>query len=194
MSESPKPADALRTLPERAFRARARLVAGVFCLVCCGLAVRLLFLQVLGGGWYTDRALGQQLRDTVVPADRGRIYSADGILLAANSSCWTLRASPREMPEDKLALAAKGLAEILELDEGKLLEKFSDRHSNDCLLRYRVDRVMADAVRDFCEANGITGIRINQDSKRWYPQGSSGLGAGVHQCGQRGRLGPRTEV
>ena len=171
MSESPKPADALRTLPERAFRARAGLVAGVFCLVCCGLAVRLLFLQVLGGGWYTDRALGQQLRDTVVPADRGRIYSADGVLLAANSSCWTLRASPREMPEDKLALAAKGLAEILELDEGKLLEKFSDRHSNDCLLRYRVDRAMADAVRDFCEANGITGIRINQDSKRWYPQG-----------------------
>ena len=143
----------------------------MFCLVCCGLAVRLLFLQVLGGGWYTDHALGQQLRDTVVPADRGRVYSADGILLAANSSCWTLRASPREMPEDKLALAAKGLAEILELDEGKLLEKFSDRHSNDCLLRYRVDRAMADAVRDFCEANGITGIRINQDSKRWYPQG-----------------------
>ena len=171
MSESPKPADALRTLPERAFRARAGLVAGVFCLVCCGLAVRLLFLQVLGGGWYTDRALGQQLRDTVVPADRGRVYSADGILLAANSSCWTLRASPREMPEDKLALAAKGLAEILELDEGKLLEKFSDRRSNDCLLRYRVDRAMADAVRDFCEANGITGIRIDQDSKRWYPQG-----------------------
>lgn len=28
-----------------------------------------------------------------------------------------------------------------------------------------------DAVRDFCEENGITGIRINQDSKRWYPQG-----------------------
>ena len=30
---------------------------------------------------------------------------------------------------------------------------------------------MADAVRDFCEENSITGIRINQDSKRWYPQG-----------------------
>ena len=41
----------------------------------------------------------------------------------------------------------------------------------DCLLRYRVDRQTADAVRDFCEANGITGIRIQQDSKRWYPQG-----------------------
>ena len=162
----------LRTLPERAFRARARLVAALMCCVCfAGLAARLAYLQLFAGGWYTSRALGQQLRDTVVPADRGRIYSDDGVLLAANSSCWTLRASPREMPEEKLSLAAQGLAEILELDEAKLLEKFSDRTSNDCLLRYRVERDTADRVRDFCEENGITGIRINQDSKRWYPEG-----------------------
>ena len=162
----------LRTLPERAFHARARLVAALMCCVCfAGLAARLAYLQLFSGDWYTSRALGQQLRDTVVPADRGRIYSDDGVLLAANSSCWTLRASPREMPEEKLSLAAQGLAEILELDEAKLLEKFSDRTSNDCLLRYRVERDTADRVRDFCEENGITGIRINQDSKRWYPEG-----------------------
>ena len=162
----------LRTLPERAFHARARLVAALMCCVCfAGLAARLAYLQLFSGDWYASRALGQQLRDTVVPADRGRIYSADGVLLAANSSCWTLRASPREMPEEKLSLAAQGLAEILELDEAKLLEKFSDRTSNDCLLRYRVERDTADRVRDFCEENGITGIRINQDSKRWYPEG-----------------------
>ena len=135
----------LRTLPERGFRRRARAVAVLFCAVCLGLAVRLFFLQVHTDGFYADRAQGQQLRDTVVPADRGRIYSADGLLLAANSSCWTLRASPREMPEEKLSLAAHGLAEILALDEAALLEKFSDRRSNDCLLRYRVDRAAADA-------------------------------------------------
>ena len=163
--------DLLRTLPERTFRQRARIVAALFCALCLGLAARLFFLQLGPDRRYADRALGQQLRDTVVPAGRGKIFSADGALLAANSSCWTLRASPREMPEDKLSLAAEGLAEILELDETALLEKFSDRRSNDCLLRYRVDRDIADAVRDFCEANGITGIRINQDSKRWYPQG-----------------------
>ena len=162
----------LRTLPEQAFRARARLVALLLCGICfAGLIARLYWQQLAAGDWYTRRALGQQLRDTVVPADRGRIYSADGVLLAANSSCWTLRASPREMPADKLELAAHGLAQILELDEAALLEKFRDRASNDCLLRYRVERSMADAVRDFCEENGITGIRINQDSKRWYPQG-----------------------
>ena len=162
----------LRTLPERAFRLRAVLVAALLCGICfSGLAARLAYLQFFTGEWYTRRALGQQLRDTVVPADRGRIYSADGVLLAANSSCWTLRASPREMPEEKLVLAAKGLADILQLDEAKLLEKFSDRRSNDCLLRYRVERETADAVRDFCAENSITGVRINRDSKRWYPQG-----------------------
>ena len=81
MSESPKPADALRTLPERAFRARARLVAALMCCVCfAGLAARLAYLQLFSGDWYTSRALGQQLRDTVVPADRGRIYSDAGVL------------------------------------------------------------------------------------------------------------------
>ena len=163
----------LRTLPERAFHARARLVAALMCCVCfAGLAARLAYLQLFSGDWYTNRALGQQLRDTVVPADRGRIYSADGVLLAANSSCWTLRASPREMPEEKLSLAAQGLAEILELDEAKLLEKFSDRTSNDCLLRRRVDKDMADAVRDWCTANGVGGVQIRQDTKRVYPEGN----------------------
>ena len=101
----------LRSLPESAFRARGRLVAVLLCGICfAGLLGRLCWLQLVSGSWYTRRALGQQLRDTVVPAHRGRIYSADSTLLAANASCWTLRASPREMPEEKLELAAQGLA------------------------------------------------------------------------------------
>lgn len=159
-------------LPGRSFRLRARLVAAGFCLLCFGgLAARLAWLQLADNSLYVQRALGQQLQDTTVPAGRGRIYSADGALLAANASCWTLRASPREMPEEKLELAAQGLASILELDSASLLEQFSRRDSNDCLLRYRVDRTTADAVRDFCQQNAITGIRINQDTRRWYPQG-----------------------
>ncbi len=162
----------LRSLPERAFRTRARLVAALFCSVCFTVLVgRLFYLQVVTGSWYAQRAAAQQLRDTVVPAGRGRIYSADGVLLAANSSCWTIRASPREIADGKVDLAARGLAEILELDAAAVLEKFSQRSSNDCLLRYRVDREMAEAVRAFCEANSLTGIQINQDSRRWYPEG-----------------------
>ena len=59
----------LRTLPEQAFRARARLVALLLCGICfAGLIARLYWLQLAAGDWYTRRALGQQLRDTVVPS------------------------------------------------------------------------------------------------------------------------------
>ena len=96
-------------LPGRSFRLRARVVAGLFCAVCfAGLAARLAWLQLAGADGYAQRALGQQLRDTAVPAGRGLILSADGVVLATNASCWTIRACPREMPEARLELAAQG--------------------------------------------------------------------------------------
>jgi len=162
----------IRANVERSLRVRARLLAGCMAVVCFGtLTAQLFRLQILEGEWYAQKAAGQQLRDTVIPADRGEIYSADGVLLATNASCWTIRASPREIPEDKVETAARGMAEILELDTAAVLEKFSKRTSNDCLLKYRVEKETADRVREFCERQGITGILINQDSKRYYPQG-----------------------
>lgn len=157
---------------ERSFRARARLLAGCMSVIFFGgLLVQLYRIQILDGAWYAEKAAGQQLRDTVIPADRGEIISADGVLLATNASCWTIRASPREIPDDKVELAARGAADILELEYEAVLEKFSDRSSNDCLLKYRVERAVADALRAYCDQNGITGILINQDSRRYYPQG-----------------------
>ncbi len=159
-------------LPERSFHVRTRVLAWGMVLVCFSVLIgRLYYLILIQGDELSSSAAAQQLRDTVVPADRGEIYSADGVLLATNATCWTIRASPREIQDDKVALAAQGVAEILELDEAEVLEMFSERSSNDCLLRQRVDRDMADALRDFCEENGIEGILINQDSKRYYPEG-----------------------
>ncbi len=162
----------LRTLPERGFRRRARAVAVLFCAVCLGLAVRLFFLQVRTDGFYADRAQGQQLRDTVVPRGPGAHLQCRRPFAGRQQQLLDPAGLAPGDAGRKIALAAHGLAEILALDEAALLEKFSDRRSNDCLLRYRVDRAAADAVRDFCEENSITGIRINQDSKRWYPQGA----------------------
>lgn len=165
--------DFIRANVERSFRIRAWLLAICFAAVCFGvLAARLYRLQIIDGEWYAERAAGQQLRDTVIPADRGEIVSADGLLLATNASCWTIRASPREIQDDKVELAAQGMADILELEYDKVLEKFNERSSNDCLLKYRVEKATADAVRDYCAENGITGILINQDSKRYYPEGA----------------------
>ena len=53
----------LRTLPERAFRARARLVAALMCCVCfAGLAARLTYLQLLAEGAVRIPAARKQLQ------------------------------------------------------------------------------------------------------------------------------------
>ena len=161
----------LRTLPEHAFRRRARVVAAVFCAVCLGLAVRLFSLQLRSGGWYTDRALGQQLRDTVVPAPRGDIVDTNGVPLAVNATCWTIRASPREMADEDVEPASRALAPLVGMEYEELYGILSQRSSNDALLLRRADRETADAVRETCAENGWEGILLLEDTKRWYPEG-----------------------
>ena len=156
----------------RLMKRRARVLAVLLAVVCFGgLLVRLFILQLLDPGGYAARAADQQLRGATLPAARGEILSADGTLLAASETCWTIRAAPRELADELVEPAARALSEILEIDYEETLEKFSQRTSNDCLLRRRVDREMADAVRDWCQQNGAQGIQIRQDTKRVYPQG-----------------------
>ena len=161
-------------LPEldRHIRRRVRVFAGAVAGLCFGgLLVRLWVLQVIDPGGYAGHAADQQLRDTVVPAARGEIVSADGTLLAASETCWTIRAAPRELDDALVEKTARAMSEILGLDEAETLEKFSQRTSNDCLLRRRVDRETAEAVRAWCEENGAEGIQIRQDTRRVYPEG-----------------------
>ena len=157
---------------DRHMRRRTRLVAAVLALVCFGgLLVRLYRLQILDPDGYAARAADQQLRDTRLPAARGEIYAADGTVLATSETCWTIRASPRELADELVQPAAQALSEILDIDYEQTLAKFSQRSSNDCLLSRRVDRQKADAVRDWCRQNGAEGIQIRQDTKRVYPEG-----------------------
>ena len=157
---------------DRHIRGRIRVVAAVVAVVCFGgLLARLFVLQILDPDNYADRAAGQQLRDTTLPAARGEIISADGVVLATSKTCWTIRASPRELDDAIVEPAARALSEILELDYDATLEKLSQRSSNDCLLRRRVDADMANAVRTWCAENGARGIQVLQDTKRVYPEG-----------------------
>ena len=153
-------------------RMRIRLVAAGFAVLVFGTLIgRLYVLQIRDHNFYARRAAGQQLRDTIVPAPRGQILSADGTVLAASETCWTIRASPRELAEELVDPTSEALAQILQLDEAEVLEKLSDRKSNDKLLRRRVDRQTADAVRSWCTEHGAQGILILQDTKRVYPEG-----------------------
>ncbi len=161
-----------QALQDRGMKLRTRLVAGFFVLVCfLGLAARLWTIQVIDYDFYAEKAAGQQLRDSVVPAPRGDILDCNGTPLAVSATCWTVRASPREMADEDVAPASEALARILELDAGEVFEKLNDRKSNDKLLRRRVEKEMADAVRAACAENGWEGILLLEDTKRWYPEG-----------------------
>lgn len=156
----------------RSMRRRMRFLAAVLAVVCFGgLLARLYWLQVRDPEGYAARAADQQLREAVLPAARGEIFSSDGTLLAASETCWTIRAAPRELADELVEPAARALSEILDIDYAETLEKLSQRSSNDCLLRRRVDRETADAVRAWCREQGAEGIQIRQDTKRVYPQG-----------------------
>ena len=155
-----------------AMRLRVRILAGAMALTVAGVLVaRLAWLQLADSTFYAARAARQQMRSATVPAPRGDIWSSDGTLLAGSVTCWTIRAVPREMQEELLDAAAADLAEILNEDAESFAKKFADRKSNDALLARRVDRETADAVRAYCESTGLSGIRIQQDTKRLYPEG-----------------------
>ena len=157
---------------DQPMRRRTRLLAAAASVICFGgLLLRLVWLQLVDANGYAARAADQQLRDTVIPAARGEIYAADGTLLAASESCWTIRASPRELDDALVEPAARALSEILELDYDTVFEQLNRRKSNDCLLRRRVGKEMADAVRSWCAEHGAEGIQIRQDTKRVYPEG-----------------------
>ena len=82
-------------------RLRTRILAAVLAVGCLGgLAVRLFVLMLRDPGGYALRAADQQLRGATLPAARGEIYSADGMLLAASETCWTIRAAPRELADE----------------------------------------------------------------------------------------------
>ena len=154
-------------------RLRTRLLGAAMALLCFGvLAGRLYWLQVVQHDLYAQRAENQQLRSTRIPAPRGEILDRSGQTLATSATCWTVRAAPRELEAEDVDAASRTLAEILDLDEETVREKLSQRTSNDALLRRRVDKALADQVRDACAANGWKGIYLNEDTKRVYPMGN----------------------
>ena len=174
MKQNHRPPRSIYPAQNRHMRRRTRVLAGAvaFLVSLAGCWPGCLHCKYWTPGGYANRAASQQLQDTTLPAARGEIYSADGVTLAASKTCWTIRASPRELADELVQPAAKALSEILDIDYNATLQKLSKRTSNDCLLRRRVDANLADAVREWCAQNNAQGIQILQDTKRVYPQGN----------------------
>ena len=159
---------------------RMMLRRTLFLLSVCGiaaflvLAARLYQIQIVQHDEYEAAAIAQQVRETTVSAARGTIYDRNGVVLAMSAGVDTVYISPAEIErygEDKEAIA-RGLSEILGVDYETILKKAGNTDSWYEVVARKVEEDVAEQVRQFKSDGGYVGIKIESDTKRYYPNGS----------------------
>ncbi len=142
-------------------------------IVCISLAVilfaRLVYIQVIKSGHYTQKAYEQQTRERSVSAKRGTIYDATGTkVLAQSISVNVVTVVPNSIAkEDKENVATK-LAEILELNKDDVLKKISKNSSSETIAS-KIDKEKANQILQYISDNEVSGVRVDEDTKRVYP-------------------------
>lgn len=159
---------------------RQMLRRTLFLMAVCGIAAflillaRLYKLQIVDHEYYEQLAVEQQLREAPTSAARGVIYDTNMNALAVSASVDNIYLSPAEIEmygEDK-ELIARELSKILDLEYDDVLEKASRTGSWYVTLARKVERETADKVREFKNEYSLRGVRLETDTKRYYPNSS----------------------
>lgn len=141
-----------------------------------GALVSLFHWQIVKGEELSAKAMEQSLRSTSLPAMRGTIYDATGTkVLAQSASVWTVVLEPHYLAENEelRRTVARGLSEILELDESKLYEQTGDAGSYYTVIKRKVETEVRDRINEFKKKYKVDdGIRLIADYKRYYPYGT----------------------
>ena len=152
---------------------RMRNILFTSFLVFTILIGRIGFIQIIQGGELSSMAYEQQTLDRAINPKRGTIYDSTGkYILAISSTVETVTVNPGNIEKDKKELVAKKLSELFELDYEKILKKVTKRSSIETIVK-KVDKEKTDQLREWMEQNNITtGINIDEDTKRYYPNNS----------------------
>lgn len=167
---SPQPSPPNRMMLRRALFLMGVCGIGAFVV----LAAQLFHLQILRHEELEGAALEQQMRETAVTAGRGTIYDRNGEILAMSATTYTVYISPAEiaMYEEDPELIARGLSEILAVDREKILSMAGDRKSWYKTVARKIEDEAANAVRAFKNEHQLKGVKIEPDTKRYYPYSS----------------------
>lgn len=153
---------------------RCAFLAALFGMIAFAvLLARLYRLQITDHAFYEQLAISQQLREAPGAAERGVIYDRNGNLFAVSASVDNVYLSPAEIEtngEDR-HLIAQGLSEILGLDYEDIYEKSGRRGSWYVTVARKIESDKADQIRRFKTDNKISGVRLETDTKRYYPNG-----------------------
>src|SRR5690349_2332734 len=104
----------IKTDPTR----RLYCLAAFFAFWFLAIAVRLVWLQLVDYGEYTQRAARQQQRSIEVSAVRGNIYDRNGNELAMTVNVDSIFAVPSEIPD--ISGTARLLGRILKTDSAEI--------------------------------------------------------------------------
>ena len=143
-------------------------------LIGCGILAlillsRLIYIQVIKSKHYEEKAYEQQTRQRSVAAKRGTIYDATGEkVLAQSVSVNIVTAVPNSVDKDKKDEIATKIAEILGINKDDVLAKLSKNSSSETIAT-KVDEDKATKLLSYISDEQISGIRVDEDTKRVYP-------------------------
>ena len=122
------------------------------------------------GSELKELAYMQQTLDRTINPKRGTIYDSTGKnVLAISSNVETVTINPGNIEKENKEKVAKKLSELFELDYDTVLKKVTKRSSIETIVS-KVDKEKTDELRKWMEENNIlTGINIDEDTKRYYP-------------------------
>lgn len=161
--------------PNRTMQRRTLFLMAVCGIVAFAVLVgRLYIIQIRDHEKYEELAIDQQLRETGSSAARGTIYDRNMNILAQSANVENIYVSPAEIEmygEDR-QLIAQGLSEILDIDSEEILAKTENNGSWYVTIAKKVEKETADKVREFKKENALKGVRLESDTKRYYPYSS----------------------
>ena len=131
---------------------------------------RLGFIQFIRGEELSSMAYIQQTLDRNINPKRGTIYDATGKnILAVSSTVETVTVNPGNINQKDKEKVAKELSELFNLNYDKVLKKVTKRSSIETIVK-KVEKEKTDELRIWMQENNIiTGINMDEDTKRYYP-------------------------
>ncbi len=126
---------------------------------------RLVYQMIFCSEYYGNKAENLHERERDIKAARGKLLDANGTVLATNKSVCTISVIHNQMeePEKVIAMLVKELG-ISEEAARKRVEKVSSIER----VKTNVAKETGDAIR----AYGLSGVKVDEDYKRYYPYGT----------------------
>lgn len=121
-------------------------------------------MQVVWSGELGYRALDQWTREIPIVAERGKITDRNGIVLADNTTAYTVFARSNAV-KDKAKTAAL-LSEALDVDEQSIYEKLTGKKASEITVAKKVEKEKIEKL----SALSLDGVYFSRDNVRYYPK------------------------